>query len=110
MRHPANRFAYGACRGLLSPVHSRAFNDLLPCTIRLRLAVAMLSMCQEMVEPTCTGPTHGSSFMGMVAPMHRVLGGAMMETRPVSTRGREICGPYDMSAIFVMPSLVRLPP
>jgi hypothetical protein len=49
-----------------------AFNDLLPCTIYLRLAVAMLSNCQEMVEPTCTGPTHGSSFKGLVTPMRRV--------------------------------------
>lgn len=63
-------------------MHMRAFNDLLPCTIQLRLAVAMLSICQEMVEPTCTGTTHGCSFKGLVTPMNRVLGGATMGDPP----------------------------
>lgn len=82
MRHPANRCVLGASRGLMSPMHVWAFNDLLPCTIQLRLAVAMLSMRQEMVEPTCTGPTHGFSFKGLVTPMNRVWGGAIMEIPP----------------------------
>jgi hypothetical protein len=90
-------------------MHMKAFNDRLPCTVNLRLAVAMLSICQEMVEPTCTGPTRECSFKGLVAPMRRVLGGAIMSSRPVSARGREMCGPYVMSAIVVMPSPVRLP-
>jgi hypothetical protein len=37
------------------------------------------------------------------------LGGAIMSSRPVSARGREMCGPYVMSAIVVMPFPVRLP-
>jgi hypothetical protein len=41
--------------------------------------------------------------------MRRVLGGAMMVSRPVGARGRKMCGPYVMSAIFVMPFPVRLP-
>jgi len=82
MRHPANRCVHGASRWLLLPMHLWAFNDLLPCTIQLRLAVAMLSICQEMVEPTCTGLTHGFSFKGLVTPMNRVLGGAMVGFPP----------------------------
>jgi hypothetical protein len=48
-------------------------------------------------------------FQGLGDPMRRVLGGAMMVSRPVGARGRKMCGPYVMSAIFVMPFLCGFP-
>ena len=89
---------------------SKAFNDLLPCTIHL-------SFCSDTVDMPRDGGTdmHRTkswvlSKTGHGGPETLCLGCAMMEIRPVSAREEEMCGPYDMSAITVMPSPVRLSP